>query len=217
MSRQRWRLPCTLPWDWLSLIGGILTTEHAVIERYARRLFGISKLKLWPLPTWTGALTKQSNAQAAFLDTQTSMISLKGQWDGRESSLWIYTVSPHFQIWISSDFDIHLFSAASVRFIPTNGTTIISSLVQEGVVPSSPLKPHVAITIQGLELFWIAQLCCPLLLVQAWVKSLCDIHGVSLSVSYYLMTLIVPSIAAVLSSTSVSPVLWCIWRIPSSS
>lgn len=92
-------------------------------------------------------------------------------------------------------------------FIPTNGATIISSLVQEGVVPSSLLKSHIAITIQGLELFRIAQLGCPLLSVQAWVKSLCDIHGVSSSVSYYLMTLIVPSIAAALLSTSVSPVL----------
>lgn len=70
-------------------------------------------------------------------------------------------------------------TAANTCFIPLKGTTVISSLILDGVIPSSPLRPQAAVTIQGLELFRIVQLRCPSLSVQAWVKTLCDLHGVS--------------------------------------
>ncbi|KAF8515264.1 hypothetical protein BU17DRAFT_76911 [Hysterangium stoloniferum] len=46
------------------------------------------------------------------------------------------------------------------------------------LMPSAPLSPSVCITINALELYRIAHLWSPRLSIQAWVKTLCDIHGV---------------------------------------
>ncbi|KAJ7719756.1 hypothetical protein B0H14DRAFT_3098579 [Mycena olivaceomarginata] len=45
-------------------------------------------------------------------------------------------------------------------------------------MPAAPYSPNVAITIRTLEIFRVMQLRCPRLGVQAFVRALCDIHGV---------------------------------------
>ena len=53
-----------------------------------------------------------------------------------------------------------------------------SALVCHGLIPCSPITPKVAITAPALELYHTARQRCPHLSIQAYVKSLCDMHGV---------------------------------------
>ncbi|KAJ7782103.1 hypothetical protein B0H14DRAFT_3095747 [Mycena olivaceomarginata] len=48
----------------------------------------------------------------------------------------------------------------------------------EGLIPSAPTAPTVAINIRVVEAYRVIHVRCPHLAVQAFVKSLCDIHGV---------------------------------------
>ncbi|KAG2350209.1 hypothetical protein BDR05DRAFT_971794 [Suillus weaverae] len=54
---------------------------------------------------------------------------------------------------------------------------VASALVRHGVIPCSPISPSVAISIDALELYRIAQLHNPHFSIQAYVKSICDLHG----------------------------------------
>ena len=53
-----------------------------------------------------------------------------------------------------------------------------SALVRHSLIHCSPITPKVAITVYALHLYHTAHQCCPHLSIQAYVKSLCDIHGV---------------------------------------
>ena len=53
-----------------------------------------------------------------------------------------------------------------------------SALVRHSLIHCSPITPKVAITVYTLHLYHTAHQCCPHLSIQAYVKSLCDIHGV---------------------------------------
>jgi hypothetical protein len=55
---------------------------------------------------------------------------------------------------------------------------VASAYVGQGLMPAAPYSPNVAITIRTLEIFRVMQLRCPRLGVQAFVRALCDIHGV---------------------------------------
>ncbi|KAJ7300570.1 hypothetical protein DFH08DRAFT_725213 [Mycena albidolilacea] len=48
----------------------------------------------------------------------------------------------------------------------------------EGLIPSAPTAPTIAINIRVVEAYRVIHVRCPHLAVQAFVKSLCDIHGV---------------------------------------
>ncbi|KAI6020725.1 hypothetical protein BKA83DRAFT_4464456 [Pisolithus microcarpus] len=52
------------------------------------------------------------------------------------------------------------------------------TLVHHGLIPCSPITPKVAITVSTLNLYHTARQCCPHLSIQAYIKSLCDMHGV---------------------------------------
>ncbi|KAJ7102996.1 hypothetical protein C8R43DRAFT_1092256 [Mycena crocata] len=56
---------------------------------------------------------------------------------------------------------------------------ISSGLVNLGYFPCASDKPSVAITTRVLEVYRVARNRCPRLAIQPFVKSLCDIHGVS--------------------------------------
>ena len=58
-------------------------------------------------------------------------------------------------------------------------TTIALALVCQGLIPCLPLVPSVAITIDVLELYWVTNLHSPHLSIQAFAKTLCNLHGVS--------------------------------------
>ncbi|KII92056.1 hypothetical protein PLICRDRAFT_677552, partial [Plicaturopsis crispa FD-325 SS-3] len=53
-----------------------------------------------------------------------------------------------------------------------------SALVRQGLIPSSPISPSVVITVQALELYRVSRLRCPQFSVQAFVKTLSDLHEV---------------------------------------
>lgn len=55
------------------------------------------------------------------------------------------------------------------------------SFIRNGLMPTAPIKPTVAVTIQALELYRLEHFRCPRLSISAFVKSLADLHGVSLS------------------------------------
>ncbi|KAI5985372.1 hypothetical protein EDD15DRAFT_2390180 [Pisolithus albus] len=52
------------------------------------------------------------------------------------------------------------------------------ALVCHGLIPCSPITPKVAVTVSALNLYHTARQRCPHLSIQAYVKSLCDMHGV---------------------------------------
>jgi hypothetical protein len=56
---------------------------------------------------------------------------------------------------------------------------VASAYVGQGLMPAAPYLPNVAITIRTLEIFRAIQLCCPRLGVQAFIRALCDIHGIA--------------------------------------
>ncbi|KAI5987809.1 hypothetical protein EDD15DRAFT_2135429, partial [Pisolithus albus] len=47
-----------------------------------------------------------------------------------------------------------------------------------GLIPCSPITPKVAVTVHALDLYHTARQRCPHLSIQAYVKTLCDMHGV---------------------------------------
>ncbi|KAG0698760.1 hypothetical protein DFH29DRAFT_809887, partial [Suillus ampliporus] len=55
--------------------------------------------------------------------------------------------------------------------------TIASALVRQGVLPCSPISPAVGMTTEVLELYHVMHLRSPHLSIQAFIKSLCDLHG----------------------------------------
>ncbi|KAJ7803591.1 hypothetical protein B0H13DRAFT_1671632 [Mycena leptocephala] len=59
------------------------------------------------------------------------------------------------------------------------GTNVSSGCVCQGWMPVAAYFPTVVITIRALEVFRVTSLRCPRLGVQAFVRVLCDIHGVS--------------------------------------
>jgi hypothetical protein len=61
---------------------------------------------------------------------------------------------------------------------PTAGG-IAPSLILQGLMPCAPWTPTVAISTRVLELYRVTHVRCPQLAVQPFVKSLCDLHGVS--------------------------------------
>lgn len=50
------------------------------------------------------------------------------------------------------------------------------SIVRQGFIPCAPGRPSVAISIRALELYRRANLRCPRLAIQPFVKTLCDLH-----------------------------------------
>jgi hypothetical protein len=55
---------------------------------------------------------------------------------------------------------------------------IIPTLILHGLMPCVPWSPTVAVRARVLEAYCVTHVRCPHLAIQAFVKSLCDIHGV---------------------------------------
>ncbi|KAG0695695.1 hypothetical protein DFH29DRAFT_984896 [Suillus ampliporus] len=64
----------------------------------------------------------------------------------------------------------------SIGIKPTDAF-LTSALVRQGLVPCSPITPSVAITIDAIEFYRVAHLRNPHFSIQAFVKTLCDLHG----------------------------------------
>lgn len=63
--------------------------------------------------------------------------------------------------------------------LDTRANGVVPGLILEGLMPTAPWKPTVAFKIRVLELYRVTHVRCPHLAIQAFVKSLCDLHGVS--------------------------------------
>lgn len=57
--------------------------------------------------------------------------------------------------------------------------------VRQGLIPTVPIKPIVAVTVHTLELYHLAYFHCPHLSISAFVKSLADLHGIGPFVAMY--------------------------------
>ncbi|KAG2104996.1 hypothetical protein BD769DRAFT_1630812 [Suillus cothurnatus] len=78
--------------------------------------------------------------------------------------------------WSISVIDVFYAEKVTAEILPTD-TTISSVLVHQGVMPCSPISPTVGITMEALKLYCVAHLRCPHLSIQAFVKTVCDLHG----------------------------------------
>ncbi|KAJ7814778.1 hypothetical protein B0H14DRAFT_3476791 [Mycena olivaceomarginata] len=92
---------------------------------------------------------------------------------------------------------IDMFEATDVELtLDSRAKGIAPGLILHGVMPCAPWNPGVAIKIRVLETYRVMHVRCPHLAIQAFVKSLCDIHGVrtippvSVSTILYLVRLV---------------------------
>jgi hypothetical protein len=61
---------------------------------------------------------------------------------------------------------------------------IASALVHQRVIPCSPMTPTTGITVQVVEFYCVARQCNPHFSIQAYVKTMCDLQGVSVTKPY---------------------------------
>ncbi|KAJ7027063.1 hypothetical protein C8F04DRAFT_1189872, partial [Mycena alexandri] len=61
--------------------------------------------------------------------------------------------------------------------LDSGGLGVAAAFVKQGLFPCAPYDPTVVITTRTLEFFRHAHARCPRLSIQAFVKSLCDVHG----------------------------------------
>ncbi|KAF7967244.1 hypothetical protein HWV62_35063 [Athelia sp. TMB] len=73
---------------------------------------------------------------------------------------------------------IDVFATSSKRVVIPTSDTIVTALVRQGLIPCAPSNPSVCVTLQALELFRVVNLRSPHLSIHAFVKTLCDLHGV---------------------------------------
>ncbi|KAG0708391.1 hypothetical protein DFH29DRAFT_1045059 [Suillus ampliporus] len=74
---------------------------------------------------------------------------------------------------------VDLFCAEKVTLtLKATDSFIASALVRQGVIPCSPISPSVAVTVDALEFYRIAHLRDPHFSMQAFAKTLCDLHAV---------------------------------------
>jgi hypothetical protein len=55
----------------------------------------------------------------------------------------------------------------------------VPALILAQMIPCAPWRPTVAIRTRVLEAYRVIHVRCPQLAIQVYVKSLCDLHGVS--------------------------------------
>ncbi|EIW81516.1 hypothetical protein CONPUDRAFT_90395 [Coniophora puteana RWD-64-598 SS2] len=60
---------------------------------------------------------------------------------------------------------------------------VAPALVREGLIPSSPNTPSIAFTIKSLQLYYVTKMRTPQISTQSYIKSLCDLHGVTFNSS----------------------------------
>ncbi|KAJ7705953.1 hypothetical protein B0H16DRAFT_1746965 [Mycena metata] len=77
-------------------------------------------------------------------------------------------------------YAVDLFTAYFTE-VPITATDnfVASAYVRQGLMPAAAVFPSVVITVRVLEVFRRLQLRCPRVGVQAFVRTLCDLHGVA--------------------------------------
>ncbi|KAJ7652923.1 hypothetical protein B0H17DRAFT_1214845 [Mycena rosella] len=62
-------------------------------------------------------------------------------------------------------------------FLDAGGRGVAAALIKQGLFPCAPFDPTVVISTRTLEFFRVVHIRCPHLAIQAFVKTLCDLHG----------------------------------------
>ncbi|KAJ7066080.1 hypothetical protein C8F01DRAFT_1345908 [Mycena amicta] len=114
-----------------------------------------------------------------FATQQVPMLQAYMEWcaieeDVREASRWADAEDGDL-----TTFNVVGLSAAyrvSIVLDKTNG--LCASLLARGFVPCSPISPTATIAIEALEFFRLSHARCARFVIQAFVKTLCDIHKV---------------------------------------
>ncbi|KAJ6463862.1 hypothetical protein DFH09DRAFT_1267388 [Mycena vulgaris] len=75
---------------------------------------------------------------------------------------------------------VDMFDTSSIEVkLDPRANGIAPALILQGMMPCAPWDPTVAVRIRVLEAYRVTHVRCPQLAIQAYVKSLCDIHGVA--------------------------------------
>ncbi|KAJ7836778.1 hypothetical protein B0H14DRAFT_3460500 [Mycena olivaceomarginata] len=75
---------------------------------------------------------------------------------------------------------VDMFDTTSIEVkLDLRGNGVAPALILEGLMPCAPWSPTVAIKLCVLEAYRIIHVCCPQLVIQLFVKALCDMHGVA--------------------------------------
>ncbi|KAJ7460537.1 hypothetical protein FB451DRAFT_1405106 [Mycena latifolia] len=75
---------------------------------------------------------------------------------------------------------VDMFDTSSIEVkLDPRAKGIAPALILQGMMPCTPWDPTVAVRIRVLKVYRVMHVCCPQLAIQAYVKSLCDIHGVA--------------------------------------
>ncbi|KAJ6525515.1 hypothetical protein DFH09DRAFT_1095569 [Mycena vulgaris] len=75
---------------------------------------------------------------------------------------------------------VDIFATSQQDLCIVAGDTLVSTAcVRQGWMPASPWTPRVVFSIRVLEFHRVAHLRCPRLGIQAFVRGMCDIHGVA--------------------------------------
>ena len=74
----------------------------------------------------------------------------------------------------------HWFPVTGIHSIDISGVDqfIACSLVRHGLIPSSAIRPAIAISIRAIEFFRVSSLCSPHFTIHAFARALCHLHAV---------------------------------------
>lgn len=131
--------------------------------------------------TWSGTRSKGTGL-CRIIRTLMRMGSAKIRMEGRElqNSIASQLLTCFVRIQLGFSFFCWPNLASYQRTISLHsGDPVPPALIKEGLVPCSPFRPTVAISIRTLKLFHTTSLRCPRLAIQNIAKTLCDLHHVS--------------------------------------
>ncbi|KAF7358610.1 hypothetical protein MSAN_01199700 [Mycena sanguinolenta] len=112
-----------------------------------------------------------------------AMVDAFMQWSlgAAEQGLGVIYVQPEEAV-VENTHQTYIFDLFSACYqqvpIIRGDRNVASAYVRQGLLPTAPHLPNVAITMRTLEIFRATQLRCPRLGLQPFVRALSDIHGV---------------------------------------
>ncbi|KAJ7048099.1 hypothetical protein C8F01DRAFT_1268696 [Mycena amicta] len=87
------------------------------------------------------------------------------------------TYSPHIWPGVFTRTEVvDVFESKSRTLVLDLSNGLLPALIARGLIPCAPQKPSVVITVQALEFYRVAHARCPQYAIDAFVKSLCDLH-----------------------------------------
>ncbi|KAI5990290.1 hypothetical protein F5J12DRAFT_786516 [Pisolithus orientalis] len=146
-----------------------LIITHAKIESFNAVRYSICKCLHSLALTWNGAMLKPQCQLGGIL------------WRAWRLRIWEMDQALELQecMWWTCTEKVNLVISADDSYIT-------STLVRQGFVLCSQIRPSMAIMINALELYCVAHLHSLHLSIQAFVKTICDVQGFSITLDLYL-------------------------------